>query len=84
MQRSKIGEEERTLVREHISRFPAYKTHYSRSHTEKNYLSPDFSIQQMYRLKIIRSILWREWKKTVSGHFYGHVFVSEFNIHFPR
>ncbi|KAK4887182.1 hypothetical protein RN001_003453 [Aquatica leii] len=46
----KVSENDKLLIKEHINLFPAYHSHYSRSHTQKKYLSPDLSIAEMYRL----------------------------------
>ncbi|CAH1969840.1 unnamed protein product [Acanthoscelides obtectus] len=76
----KISDEDKSFVIQHISKFPAYKSHYSRLHSEKRYLSPDLSIQQMYRLYIEYC---KEAEKTpVSDHYYRSIFVSNFNLSF--
>ena len=39
------------FVQEHISCFPKYKSHYSRSdNPSKHYLNPDLTINKMYQL----------------------------------
>lgn len=76
----KIKDEDKDIVKLHISKFPAYKSHYSRSHSDKRYLSPDLSIQQMYTLYL--QYCTDIEKSTVSEHFYRNIFVSEFNISF--
>nr|CAI5852576.1 unnamed protein product [Callosobruchus analis] len=58
---------------DHISKFPAYKSHYSRSHSNKRYLFPDLSIQQMYRL-------YTDHCKELEER--RNIFVTEFNISF--
>ncbi|CAH0564506.1 unnamed protein product [Brassicogethes aeneus] len=45
-----ISAEDKQFVIQHITEFPAYQIHYSRSHSAKRYLSPDLSIRQMDRL----------------------------------
>nr|CAI5860046.1 unnamed protein product [Callosobruchus analis] len=76
----RVSDEDRKIVMDHISKFPAYKSHYSRSHSNKRYLSPDLSIQQMYRLYTDHC---KEIGRTpVSDHFYRNIFVTEFNISF--
>lgn len=38
------------VVRQHINSFPAYKSHYSRRHTNKNYLPSHLNISIMFKL----------------------------------
>lgn len=42
-------------IRDHICMFPAYTSHYSRSHTSKKYLLPDLSMPKTYCLYIEHS-----------------------------
>nr|CAH7748922.1 unnamed protein product [Callosobruchus chinensis] len=65
----RISEEDRNIVIDHISKFPAYKGHYSRSHSNKRYLSPDLCIQQKCTDFTYIS-LQRNWK------------IAKFNISF--
>lgn len=76
----KIADVDKNLVIEHISKFPAYKSHYSRSHSQKRYLSPDLSINQMYSLYV--EFCKETGKTPVSEHFYRSIFVSNFNLSF--
>lgn len=73
-------------VKEHISSFPAYESHYTRSHHTpgRKYLSPYLDIRKMYNLYKDRCIeqniaYVKEWT-------YRKVFNNEFNLHFhhPR
>ena len=45
----RIPEEDRQFVEQHISLFPRYVSHYTRSHqTSREYLSPDLNLKTMY------------------------------------
>ncbi|KAF9416068.1 hypothetical protein HW555_006480 [Spodoptera exigua] len=46
----KISNERLKDVEQHINKFPAYESHYSRSKTAKKYLSSDLSLNTMYQL----------------------------------
>ena len=49
--RNKTGEHDLTFVKEHISSFPQYESHYSRrANPHRKYLSPDLSAAKMYGL----------------------------------
>lgn len=47
---NKISEEVRNSVRNHISKFPTYESHYSRERTKKKYLGNHLNINRMYSL----------------------------------
>lgn len=47
---SKTSEERRSEVFAHINSFPRYKSHYSRRHTDKEYLAANLNIRLMYSL----------------------------------
>ncbi|CAG9773576.1 unnamed protein product [Ceutorhynchus assimilis] len=47
---NKISEEVRRNVRNHISKFSTYKSHYSRERRKKKYLGNHLNISRMYRL----------------------------------
>lgn len=65
----------------HIKSFPAYFSHYTRSHNpNRKYLSPDLTIKKMYDLYV-------QWcgeyqKNPVKEKMYYHVFSTTFNLHF--
>lgn len=46
----KISEEVRNCVRNHISKFPTYESHYSRERSKKRYLGNILNISKMYSL----------------------------------
>lgn len=81
-QQPRISDDDKNFIREQIKRFPAYDSHYSRSHTIKKYLSPDLSISKMYKL----------YKEECNGNniipqsesFYRKIFVEEFNLQFKK
>lgn len=78
----KVPENDKLLIKEHINLFPAYQSHYSRSHTQKKYLPPDLSIAQMHRLYVDyckeRNIQPR------NASLYRKIFVEEFNLSFHK
>jgi hypothetical protein len=45
-----IGDETRQSVRNHIASFPKQSSHYSRSKSESECLSPDLTLQKVYNL----------------------------------
>lgn len=47
---NKISEEVRQHVRNHISKFPTYESHYSRERTKKKYLGNHLNLSRMYSL----------------------------------
>ena len=48
----KISPESLEMIKKHINKFPAWKSHYARADSERKYLSQDLTIAQMYRLYI--------------------------------
>ena len=82
---NKISEHRRELVREHVRRFPAEASHYSRhDNSNRLYLSPLLSINVMYNLYVT----WAKDKGEVpvSSSLYRSIFCSDFNLGFgtPR
>lgn len=49
---NKISDEKVAEVRAHIAKFPAYESHYGRSHSSRKYLPSDLSISKMYKLYV--------------------------------
>jgi hypothetical protein len=45
-----MGDETKQFVCNHITSFPKQSSHYSRSKSETEYLSPDLTLQKMYNL----------------------------------
>lgn len=78
----KVNVDDVALVEDHIKRFPSYISHYSRSHTEKKYLSQDLNIAKMYRLYKDECILNNIQPQLES--FYRKIFVEKFNLSFHR
>ena len=75
------SEEQRNMVRTHISSFPAEKSHHSRArNNSRMYLSPTLSIASMhtdYKRECAESN-----KKPVSDSMHRNIFCSEFNLGF--
>jgi len=70
---------------EHIAKFPAESSHYSRSkNTNRMYLSSNLSISKMYEL--YREECQKNSTKPVSSSAYRNVFLTKFNLGFgnPR
>ncbi|KAG5864778.1 hypothetical protein JTB14_016705 [Gonioctena quinquepunctata] len=78
----KVPNKDREEIRRHIKMFPSYESHYSRSHTKKQYLSPDLSISKMYRLYVTYCL-----EKNITPRneaLYRKIFVEEFNLSFDN
>ncbi|XP_069362188.1 uncharacterized protein [Maniola hyperantus] len=78
----RISEASKMEVKEHIKMFPAYESHYSRSHTQKKYLNGDLSIALMYRLYVTHCN--ENGQTPVKESYYRKVFVEEFNLTFKK
>lgn len=77
---NKTPEEKIEQIKEHISKFPCYKSHYSRQYNPNcKYLSPDISISKMYAL-----YKEEQGEQAVSEWKYRQVFNSSFNLTFGR
>lgn len=84
---AKLSPERFTEVVEHISKFPAEPSHYSRSHnTGRMYLSSTLSINKMYELYKESCEEGGSVGLPVSSSAYRNVFVTKFNLGFgnPR
>lgn len=73
----KISNERLELVKQHINKFPAYESHYSRSKTSKKYLSSDLSLNTMYQLYC------KENSNPVCKTVYAKVF-KDMNLSFKK
>ncbi|CAG9839154.1 unnamed protein product [Diabrotica balteata] len=79
----KLDEEKKRTVMEHINLFPRVESHYSRSHSKRQYLSPELNIAVMYKL-------YTDWcneelipkEKIVTASMYRFIFCTEFNLSF--
>lgn len=69
-------------IKNHIGLFPAYKSHYSRSHSDKKYLTSDLSISKMYRM--YKEYCEEKQIQPTSESFYRKVFNENFNLSFHR
>lgn len=81
---NKTGEDQLTYVKNHISSFPQYGSHYSRSdNPHRKYLSPDLSVSKMY---VLYKELCEEEGGTdpVSEWIYRKTFNESFNLTFGR
>lgn len=76
--KNKLDEERKNLVKDHINSFPRIEPHYCRKDSNKQYLSPELNVTQMYRLYL-------EWcheneVEPVKESMYRHIFVTDFNL----
>lgn len=80
---NKISENVRRNIRNHISKFPTYESHYSRERTKKKYLGNHLNISRMYRLYLEEcnesgfgpESIAKEW-------LYSDIFNYEYNYSF--
>ena len=70
--------EENKRKRNHISSFPKVESHYCRSTSKREYLSPLLSIKKMYELYVVDC----EKNDKVKESMYRSTFCNEFNLHF--
>ena len=78
---NKTPEEKMKIVREHISSFPSYQSHYTRAHNpNRKYLSEGFNIRLLYNL--YKDHVESQGKEPVEEHIYRRTFNNEFNLHF--
>ena len=70
-------------VVEHISMFPRYVSHYTRSHqNSREYLTSDLNLKTMYRLYVEHCV--EKSYPPVKESYYRQVFNSEFNLSFHQ
>ena len=80
---NKTSEEKIEMIKEHISKFPCYQSHYSRrDNPNRKYLSPDLSVSKMYAL--YKEHCSEQDVEAVSEWKYRHVFNTTFNLTFGR
>lgn len=78
---NKLDEARLQIVREHIEKFPAYQSHYTRSHNpNRKYLSEYLNIRLMYNL--YKEHCTNINTNPVSESKYRHIFNFEYNLHF--
>lgn len=66
--KNKLSDSQIAFIKSHIQSFPAYESHYCRSHSSKKYLSSDLSISKMHKLYC------DQYKSTVSITKYSSIF----------
>lgn len=84
---NKTSEDIKASVIEHILKFPAEESHYSRHcNMHKKYLSPLLSVSKMHKLYIEESIDSKLPEKfcKVKESYYRHIFVTHFNLSFGQ
>lgn len=77
---NKLGVDVMNVVREHISTYPAYQSHYTRKQNpNRKYLPSELTVSQMYK----GYVEYCEGKTAaVSEAVYRRTFNTEFNLHF--
>lgn len=72
-----------TPIINHINSFPAYTSHYSRSHNpQRKYLNSNLNIRKMYDLYVEKCK--SDSLEPVKEKFYYHIFSTKFNLHFKH
>lgn len=78
---NKLSEELMAGVRQHISSFPAYESHYTRAHNpNRKYLAENLNIRLMYNL--YKDYCLQQGKEPVKEAIYRRTFNTEYNLHF--
>ena len=78
---NKTPEQQMQNVREHISSFPAYQSHYTRSHNpNRKYLDSSLNVRLMYNL--YKENCSSDNISPVSEAIYRNIFHRDFNLHF--
>ena len=78
----KYTEDDRNLIKAHISSFPTEESHYSRHKSSKQYLSPDLNINRMHR-----AFMKTYPESNINKRYYRRVFRKSFpklSFHRPR
>ena len=80
--KSRVAEQIKNNIREHISRFPNVESHYCRKESQRMYLDKTVSLRRMYRLYVeecntLNSPVQKFW-------LYEKIFNTEFNLGFYR
>lgn len=76
----KFGEVDREQVRQHIMSIPREVSHYNRTKSAKEYISPDLNIHRLYR-----AFLEKFPSSAVTYKYYRSVFIKDFpNLSFHR
>lgn len=81
---TKLGEDVKKYVKEHIASFPAEESHYSRANNpNKKYLSPLLSVVKMHKLYLDKCKLDQVSETFfIKESMYRFVFDNEFNLSF--
>ena len=77
---NKTTEMQKMYVRQHINSFEKVESHYCRRDSKKEYLPPDLSVAEMYRLYL--EYCAKVGAPTVSHYIYNEIFNTEFNLAF--
>ena len=75
-ERTKISQDIREAIKEHINRFPQVESHYLRKQTKREYFRDQLSLAKMYRNQYQES----KGKPLTKMWLYEHIFNTDFNI----
>jgi len=79
----RIASNNRSSVVDHVSMFPRYISHYTRSHqSSREYLASNLNLRIMYRLYVQHC--HQKSLQPVKESYYRHVFNTEFNLSFHQ
>lgn len=82
---NKLDEARLKILKDHITSFPAYESHYTRTHNPNNkYLSESLNIRLMYNEYKEHCSNFNTQLVLVSESMYRQVFNSDFNLHFHQ
>jgi hypothetical protein len=82
--KSKISNERKNFVIEHIDSIPRVYSHYCRSDTSKQYFESSLNIVKLYELYKEKCENSVSPKISVKISFYRNIFNTEFNIEFVK
>lgn len=77
---NKLSESDMNYVKDFISKFPKYESHYGRSASKKMYLSPNLNTMKMY--KEYKCLCEFHNRKLISETMFRKIFNYEFNLAF--
>jgi hypothetical protein len=82
--KSKISNERKNFVIEHIDSIPRVESHYCRSDTSKQYFESSLNLVKLYELYKEKCENSVPPKIPVKNSFYRNIFNTEFNIEFVK
>jgi uncharacterized protein with PIN domain len=80
--KSKISEEMKEFITDHIRSFPVIESHYCRASTSKQYLEGSLNITKMYNLYLERCR--DDGKEPAKASLHRQIFCTKFNLSFHK